>query len=116
MNLSIRIACVSIRINYFRRATRPNYGDEAIGWVQVRRDGIFCTSKAQVCPEHKVRDKGYSVSVIIDEANERIEDAKCHDCAASEGEETVEIYKNVPVIANKLRGGTVSFESPGVVQ
>ncbi|XP_028982529.1 uncharacterized protein LOC114841636 [Diachasma alloeum] len=68
------------------RATRANYGDEAVGWAQIHRtdDGI-CTVKAKMCHEHKIRDKGYAVSVIIDENNLKILEAKCHDCAASKG-------------------------------
>lgn len=40
---------------------------------------------ARVTPEHKVRQKGYSISVVINEKEEEVMDAKCHDCPASEG-------------------------------
>lgn len=38
-----------------------------------------------MCPEHKVRDKGYSVSMVVDEKRETVESIQCHDCTASRG-------------------------------
>ncbi|KAJ8911565.1 hypothetical protein NQ315_007946 [Exocentrus adspersus] len=54
-------------------------------YIQVKRHGTECTVKSKICPEHKVRSKNYSVSVQINEETEEVLNAKCHDCAASEG-------------------------------
>ncbi|KYN12328.1 hypothetical protein ALC57_15499, partial [Trachymyrmex cornetzi] len=59
-----------------------NYGDTAIGYVQLKREGDLCIVKCRVCPEHKVRSKSYSTTLIINEATEKIIDVQCHDCAA----------------------------------
>ncbi|KAH9630941.1 hypothetical protein HF086_015304 [Spodoptera exigua] len=50
-------------------SSRESYGDDAVGYVQLHRDSTFklCTVKCGVCPEHKVRTKPYSVTVIVDE-------------------------------------------------
>ncbi|KYN18563.1 hypothetical protein ALC57_09121 [Trachymyrmex cornetzi] len=64
---------------------RENYGDTAIGYVQLKREGDLCIVKCRVCPEHKVRNKSYSTTLIITEATEKIIDVQCHDCAAATG-------------------------------
>ncbi|XP_071576230.1 uncharacterized protein [Temnothorax nylanderi] len=66
-------------------SSRQNYGDSAIGYVCVKRENSICTVKAKVCPEHRVRNKAYSVIVIVDEENESIINVECQDCAASSG-------------------------------
>jgi len=38
-----------------------------------------------MCPEHKVRTKGYNVTMIINENDSEIISCQCHDCAASAG-------------------------------
>lgn len=54
---------------------RENYGDSAIGYVQIKREGsIICNVKAQICPEHRVRNKNYHVSLTINEEKEEIVD------------------------------------------
>ncbi|KAJ3648793.1 hypothetical protein Zmor_020569 [Zophobas morio] len=67
------------------RGARATYGDDAVGYVQLRRHDEICTVKALIAPEHKVRLKGYEVSVRINESEQCIIDSKCYDCAASEG-------------------------------
>jgi D-lyxose ketol-isomerase len=37
------------------RFTRENYGDAAIGYVELERETSKCVVKGQVCPEHTVR-------------------------------------------------------------
>lgn len=64
---------------------RPNYGDVAIGYVQLHRAHSICTVKAEVCPEHRIRNKNYSVTVVVNEADESVDKAFCEDCAASLG-------------------------------
>ncbi|GBP54108.1 hypothetical protein EVAR_81276_1 [Eumeta japonica] len=48
-------------------SSRQPYGDDAIGYVQLKRDHTLCTVKCTMCPEHKVRQTSYSVSMVIDE-------------------------------------------------
>ncbi|CAH2103318.1 unnamed protein product [Euphydryas editha] len=45
-------------------SSRESYGDDAIGFVQLRRESDICTVKCRVCPEHKVRSKPYTVNLI----------------------------------------------------
>ncbi|KAI5750303.1 hypothetical protein M8J76_014477 [Diaphorina citri] len=68
-----------------QRSARPNYGDKAIGRVQLRRDGSMCTVKGRITSEHRLRATPYNVICVIDEENEEIIDAQCEDCPASEG-------------------------------
>lgn len=69
----------------FYRASRENYGDNAIGYVEVKREGSLCILQCKICPEHKVRSKNYSVSLTVNEDEEKIIDIMCKDCPASEG-------------------------------
>lgn len=68
------------------RSAREDYGNDAIGYVQLRRTGGQCEVAARVTPEHKVSSCPYRVHVIIDEETQSIVDAKCKDCAAAEGD------------------------------
>ncbi|GLV37568.1 uncharacterized protein CBL_20380 [Carabus blaptoides fortunei] len=67
------------------RASREEYGDNAIGYVQVKRDVEKCIVKGKITPEHNVTRKGYAVEIQVDEKNAAIEHVTCGDCAASEG-------------------------------
>ena len=64
------------------RTAEGSYGDEAIGFVQVKRCRQICTVKCKVTPEHKVRNKPYDVCVSIDEESRLITAAECLGCAA----------------------------------
>ncbi|VEN48622.1 unnamed protein product [Callosobruchus maculatus] len=66
-------------------AGRENYGDAALGYVQLKREGHLCTVKAKICPEHKVRNKDYLVTLVVNEQSETVEDVSCNDCPASLG-------------------------------
>ncbi|XP_011701495.1 PREDICTED: uncharacterized protein LOC105458122 [Wasmannia auropunctata] len=66
-------------------SSRQNYGDSAIGYVCLKRENTICTVKAKVCPEHRVRNKAYSVTLTVNEETESIINVECHDCAASSG-------------------------------
>ena len=57
----------------FCRAENENYGDSAIGFVELNREGSFCHIRGKVCPEHRDHNKLYSVSMLVDEENEKIE-------------------------------------------
>ncbi|XP_011883840.1 PREDICTED: uncharacterized protein LOC105570988 [Vollenhovia emeryi] len=76
---------VEIRNKKLATSSRENYGDQAIGYVCLKRDGPICTVKCRVCPEHRVREKGYAVTLTIDEDNDKIIDVQCHNCAAANG-------------------------------
>ncbi|GBP39351.1 Septin-1 [Eumeta japonica] len=69
----------------YRWSSRESYGDDAVGYVQLKRESNICTVKCRVCPEHKVRSKPYTVTIIVDEKNSVIISSQCHDCAASAG-------------------------------
>ena len=64
---------------------RTNYGDSAIGYVQVMRKVPLCFCEAKIVPEHRVRTKKYAVRVIVDEEKEVVVSADCLDCTASLG-------------------------------
>ena len=68
------------------RSGHETYGDTTIGYVQVKQEGELCSIKCRICPEHKVRDKNYTVTAKIDEKEDRVLDLQCHDCAAAAGE------------------------------
>uniref|UniRef100_A0A2H1V6G5 SFRICE_032268 n=1 Tax=Spodoptera frugiperda TaxID=7108 RepID=A0A2H1V6G5_SPOFR len=65
-------------------SARESYGDEAIGYVQRRRESGLCTMKCKICPEHKVRSSSY-VTMVIDEYKCEIVSCQCLDCATSAG-------------------------------
>ncbi|KYN29277.1 hypothetical protein ALC57_01288 [Trachymyrmex cornetzi] len=66
-------------------SSRESYGDEAIGYVCLKREQLTktCILKCKVCLEHRIHSKGYSVTLTVNEEDEKILDVKCHDCAAS---------------------------------
>ncbi|CAG9124729.1 unnamed protein product [Plutella xylostella] len=64
---------------------RETYGDDAIGYVQLKREQNVCTVKCTVCTEHKVRSKPYAATLVVDEQEEVVISVKCHDCPASAG-------------------------------
>ncbi|XP_076664263.1 uncharacterized protein LOC143375179 [Andrena cerasifolii] len=66
-------------------SSRENYGDSAIGYVCVKRTDNICVVKGRICPEHRVRNKDYTVFLTVDETEGKIENVECLDCAASEG-------------------------------
>ncbi|KAF9415527.1 hypothetical protein HW555_006846 [Spodoptera exigua] len=67
------------------RSTRESYGDSAVGYVQVKRDGDICVVKARITPEHNVRQKCYAVICTCNETEETILSVQCEDCAAHLG-------------------------------
>lgn len=70
---------------FFYRSGRETYGDSAVGYVQVKREGDICTVKVRITPEHSVRQKCYSVTLVCDEAQETVLSVQCEDCAAHKG-------------------------------
>ncbi|KOB70278.1 Uncharacterized protein OBRU01_15584, partial [Operophtera brumata] len=64
---------------------RDSYGDDAIGYLQLKREGDVCTVKCRITPEHKVRSKPYHCVLQCNEKEEEIISISCEDCAASIG-------------------------------
>lgn len=88
---------MNILINHYvcclyYRSARENYGDSAVGYVQVKRTGDICTVKARLTPEHRIRTKAYAVILICNEALEVIHSCKCEDCPASQGKPLICFY------------------------
>lgn len=71
---------------------REDYGDNAIGFVEVKREGSTCIVQSKVCPEHKVRNTGYTVVCKVDEDADVIAEMTCQDCAASAGKNTLYFF------------------------
>ncbi|GBP20199.1 hypothetical protein EVAR_82072_1 [Eumeta japonica] len=71
--------------NPLLRSSRASYGDDAISYVQLKRDAHLCTVKCKMCPEHKVHAKLYGCTLIIDEEDDVIVSVVCEDCVASRG-------------------------------
>ncbi|KAI4471882.1 hypothetical protein MML48_1g19446 [Holotrichia oblita] len=67
------------------KASKTDYGDKAIGYVQLKRDGNICIVNARIAPEHKIHSKQYKVSAVINETEEDVISCECIDCAAAEG-------------------------------
>ncbi|KAL4713904.1 hypothetical protein ACJJTC_015558 [Scirpophaga incertulas] len=73
------------------RSERECYGDSAVGYVQVKRDGDICVVKAQITPEHNVRQKCYAITCTCNEKEETIEEilntisVECEGCAVHLG-------------------------------
>ncbi|XP_047541297.1 uncharacterized protein LOC125074114 [Vanessa atalanta] len=68
-----------------QRSARDSYGDDAIGYVQVKRVGDVCTVKCRITPEHRVRTIPYHCSLECNEKDEEVLNVTCEDCAASRG-------------------------------
>ncbi|GBP69047.1 hypothetical protein EVAR_39248_1 [Eumeta japonica] len=66
-------------------SSMPSYGDDAVSYVHLKRDGNLCIVKSTICPEHKVHAKLYAVTLIVDEVKEEVISVECHDCVASQG-------------------------------
>lgn len=66
-------------------STRDAYVESAIGYVAVKRQDGKCKVQCRVTPEHRIRTKMYTVTATICENEEKMDEIKCEDCAASEG-------------------------------
>ena len=61
---------------------RESYGESAIGYVQLKREGHIHTVRCCVAPEHKVTSKGYQVELVVNIMKGEIVSCKCYDCIA----------------------------------
>lgn len=68
-----------------RAAVVETYGDDAVGYVELKRCSAKCHVKGRVTPQQRVRAKPYHVEVVVDAGAESIESVQCFDCAACAG-------------------------------
>ncbi|XP_018395225.1 PREDICTED: uncharacterized protein LOC108773788 [Cyphomyrmex costatus] len=80
-----RFNAAEVRGSKNAQSSRETYGDNAVGYVRLIRNNNQCIIKADICPEHKVRQKLYSVTIIVNEEDESVQSIECHECAASSG-------------------------------
>ncbi|KAF4529812.1 hypothetical protein B566_EDAN018029 [Ephemera danica] len=68
---------------FLSRSMRPEYGDCAFGYVQIKRDGTNVILKAAVCPETWTKKKSYNVYLSMNDTS--ILSVDCKDCKGSRG-------------------------------
>lgn len=66
------------------RSASAQYGDNAIGYVSIKRNGVMCTVEARITPQTSVNRTPYLVSVSINESDNSIAAPSCN-CQASMG-------------------------------
>ena len=85
-NVSVLVAYTTFTMNLLiRRSVRDEYGDEAIGYVQVQSLPGKCVVKGRVTPEHRVNSDPYRVTVSVNVETGAIDEARCHSCQARNG-------------------------------
>lgn len=81
------------------RASKESYGDNAICYVEIKREASKCTVQGQITPEHKIKKKPYHLKAVIDEELNIVDSAECFGCAASLGES----FLHIPTEGHKLQ-------------
>ncbi|KAK3885994.1 hypothetical protein Pcinc_009821 [Petrolisthes cinctipes] len=66
------------------RPVGEDYGDDAVGYVQLQRKDGMCEIAARITPEYRITTKPYRVVAVINEKEEEILEVKCQDCAAAQ--------------------------------
>lgn len=74
------------------RASTTSYVEDAVRFVELKREGLLCTVLCNITPEHKVRGKPYVVVAITNENKDEIVSSTCQDCAAPMGMSMVMIF------------------------
>lgn len=59
-------------------STKESYGDNAVGYVQLKREGKLCFVRGKITPEHKINNVGYIVEVVVDENEEKVLSCECN--------------------------------------
>lgn len=72
------------KFRVFIRSASGDYGDNAIGYVKIKRIESVCTVHAKITPQTSVNNSPYDVSVDVDEKMKIISNATC-TCQASAG-------------------------------
>jgi hypothetical protein len=67
------------------RSGRESYGESAIDYVQLKREGHINTVLSCVSPEHKVTSNGYKVEIVVDSSKGEITSCKCYGCIVALG-------------------------------
>lgn len=80
------------------KSCRENYGDNAIGYVQVKRQHKLVDVVAKITPEHKLHDTPYSVEAQIDEDAMCLNYVSCNGCVASQGKDVTNL-KDIKIIS-----------------
>lgn len=71
-----------------QRSLGSNYGDEAIGRVQLKKAINSCSVVADVTAERKIKLQPYKVVVNVDVRNSKIKSAECKGYVAALGFKT----------------------------
>ncbi|RVE41280.1 hypothetical protein evm_014071 [Chilo suppressalis] len=66
-------------------SSRASYVDDAVSYVQLKRETKMCIVKCKICPKHKVHAKLHGCTMVIDEEDGVIIAIQCQDCIASQG-------------------------------
>ncbi|XP_074115709.1 uncharacterized protein LOC141538231 [Cotesia typhae] len=66
-------------------ATNSDFVSAEMKGAKASMFGPECTLKCLICPEHRVHNKSYRVTVVINIVDEEILLIQYHDCAASSG-------------------------------
>ncbi|XP_059053041.1 uncharacterized protein LOC131847469 [Achroia grisella] len=66
-------------------SARDSFGDDAIGYIQVKRASDVCTVKCRITREHRVRTTRYRCSIECNEKDHEILNITCEDCFANRG-------------------------------
>ncbi|KAG5864744.1 hypothetical protein JTB14_023480 [Gonioctena quinquepunctata] len=81
---NLNFLSAEVHIVKTKRACRTTYGDRAISYVQLKREGCIVEVKGKITPEHKINKEAYNVCAVVDEKGERIVSSVCLDGPASE--------------------------------
>ncbi|KAF2878901.1 hypothetical protein ILUMI_27261 [Ignelater luminosus] len=79
----VLISKVEVKSLKTKRPARELEGDNAVGYVQLKRERIVYSVKAKLAPEHRVRKKANNILVKMNEKNADILNCQCLDFAAS---------------------------------
>lgn len=68
-----------------QKSCRESYGDNAIGYVQVKRTDKIIDIIGKMTPEHRLSSTPYTVKAQVDEREMCLKFVTCHGCVASQG-------------------------------
>lgn len=68
-----------------QKSCRESYGDNAIGYVQVKRTDKIIDIIGKMTSEHRLSSTPYTVKAQVDEREMCLKFVTCHGCVASQG-------------------------------
>lgn len=68
-----------------KKSCRESYGDNAVGYVQVKRSSKVVNVIAKMTPEHKLSSTPYNITAQVDEEKTCLNFVTCNGCLAREG-------------------------------